>query len=103
MANVFTAAEKAKAARNEVAMRRQCYPKWANVATVDQLPAGQRRKIDLMEAIAADYEALAQAEAAALELVQGSLFAEAQPGPFPPACPVCGQQRNQCVCPDARA
>ena len=29
----------------------------------------------------------------------GRLPAEVQAGPFPPACPVCGQRRDRCVCP----
>lgn len=92
----FTAADKAKAARDEVVMRRSCYPRWAKVATVEQLPAGQRRKIDLMEAIAADYDVLAAQEAgqawamAPAQPVQGQLF--------PPACARCLQRPEQCFC-----
>ena len=29
----------------------------------------------------------------------GRLPPDVQAGPFPPACPVCGQRRDHCVCP----
>lgn len=60
MADTFTNAEKAKAARREVGLRRRAYPRWVDRGTMKQPQAD--REILLMEAIAADYERLAEAD-----------------------------------------
>ena len=82
----FTPAQKAACARREAAYRRSCYPKWAKVSSVEHLPYVKRLEIQLMEAIAADYEQQANTSQA----VQGQLF--------PAACPACTQRRDQCLC-----
>ncbi|MBN6819560.1 hypothetical protein JRF84_08150 [Methylobacterium organophilum] len=60
MPDTFTNAEKAKCARREVGLRKRVYPRW-----IDNLrlkPEGAAREIALMEAIAEDYERLAEAD-----------------------------------------
>jgi hypothetical protein len=58
----ITAAEKAKEARREVAMRRRVYPGWVGGGKLSQAAAD--RQIAIMQAIADDYERMAEAEAA---------------------------------------
>lgn len=60
MSGPFTAADKALEAKREVAMRRRVYPRWIAAGRMKQDHA--ERLIACMEAIQADYEALAAKE-----------------------------------------
>jgi hypothetical protein len=55
-----TTADKLKEAKRELAMRKRNYPKWVAAGTLD--PEKAARQTAIMEAIAADYEAKAEAE-----------------------------------------
>ena len=63
----FTAAEKAKCATREVAQRRRVYPRLVESQRMKQAEAD--RQIAIMEAIAADYRAQADAEDAKGRLI----------------------------------
>ena len=63
----FTAADKAKCAEREVAQRRRVYPRLVESRRMKQAEAD--RQIALMEAIAADYRARADAEGAKGRLI----------------------------------
>jgi hypothetical protein len=56
----FTAEEKYKEALRELAMRKRLYPRWVEKGAMTATDAA--RKIEIMEAIAADYAQAAQQE-----------------------------------------
>jgi hypothetical protein len=62
----ITNAAKLACARREVSMRRRAYPRWVSEGRNGWTQARADAEIAIMEAIAADYEALAKAEAEAI-------------------------------------
>ncbi len=57
---MFTAEDKLREVERELKLRRRFYPHWIEIGRIDASDA--RRRIEIMEAIADDYEKQAQGE-----------------------------------------
>jgi hypothetical protein len=60
MADIISTADKLKAIKREIALRRATYPKWVAAGRMKQTEA--EHELRVMEAIAADYERAQQME-----------------------------------------
>jgi hypothetical protein len=57
---VITAEDKLREVERELKLRRRLYPHWIEIGKIDASDA--KRRIEVMQAIAADYEKQAQSE-----------------------------------------